>query len=115
MIDASIVIEFYQNGSLEIQQQKTCVLVNATGAAEYARNGFMVHVIMEITPTKLENNAILLKGLPRPSRILYMTLPAINGNNIPCVINGNGELVMYYLHEGNSISRIDHTFCYMCI
>lgn len=101
------------NGSLEIQQQKTCVLVNATGAAEYARNGFMVQVIMEITPTKLENNAILLKGLPRPSRILYMTLPAINGNNIPCVINGNGELVMYYLHEGNSISRIDHTFCYM--
>lgn len=102
------------NGSLRKQNEKTCTLVNATGLAEYIRNGFMVQVIMEITPTKLENNAILLKGLPIPPRILYMTLPAINGNNIPCVINGNGELIIYFQDGGNSISRIDHIFCYMC-
>lgn len=103
------------NGSLEMQGEKGCTLVNATGMASYIRNGFMAQVIMEITPTKLENGAILLKGLPRPQKFIYMTLPAINGNNIPCVINANGELSIYYQDGGNSISRIDHIFCYMCI
>lgn len=103
------------NGSLERQGEKACTLVNATGVASYIRNGFMAQVIMEITPTKLENGAILLKGLPRPQNFIYMTLPAINGNNIPCVIKANGELSIYYQDGGNSISRIDHIFCYMCI
>lgn len=103
------------NGSLERQEEKSCVLVNATGSASYIRNGFMVQVIMEITPTKLENGAILLKGLPRPQKYIYMTLPAINGNNIPCTLNANGELAIYYQDGGNSISRIDHIFCYMWI
>jgi hypothetical protein len=103
------------NGSLEMQGEKGCTLVNATGMASYIRNGFMAQVIMEITPTKLENGAILLKGLPIPQKYIYMTLPAINGNNIPCVIKANGELSIYYQDGGNSISRIDHIFCYMCI
>lgn len=98
-----------------MQGEKGCTLVNATGSASYIRNGFMAQVIMEITPTKLENGAILLKGLPIPQKHIYMTLPAINGNNIPCVINANGELVIYFQYGGNSISRIDHIFCYMCI
>lgn len=102
------------NGSLEMQGEKGCTLVNATGMASYIRNGFMAQVIMEITPTKLENGAILLKGLPRPQKYIYMTLPAINGNNIPCTLNANGELAIYFQDGGNSISRIDHTFCYMC-
>lgn len=67
------------NSNLEMQEEKGCTLVNATGRASYIRNGFMVQVIMEITPTKLENGAILLKGLPRPQKYIYMTLPAING------------------------------------
>lgn len=104
------------NGSLKMQEENRCTLVNATGSASYIRNGFIVQVIMEITPTKLENGAILLKGLPRPQKYIYMTLPAINGNNIPCTLNANGELAMYYLQNGgNSISRIDHIFCYMWI
>lgn len=102
------------NGYLERQEGKSCVLVNATGIASYIRNGFMAQVIMEITPTKLENGAILLKGLPRTAQTLYLSLPAINGNNIPCVLNYNGELVVYFRDETNSsISRIDHNFCYM--
>lgn len=103
------------NGSLKMQEENPCTLVNATGSASYIRNGFVVQVIMEITPTKLENNAILLKGLPRPQKYIYMTLPAINGNNIPCTLNANGELAIYYQDGGNSISRIDHIFCYMWI
>jgi hypothetical protein len=103
------------NSNLEMQEEKGCTLVNATGRASYIRNGFMVQVIMEITPTKLENGAILLKGLPRPQKYIYMTLPAINGNNIPCTLNANGELAIYFQDGGNSISRIDHIFCYMCI
>ena len=103
------------NSNLEMQEEKGCTLVNATGRASYIRNGFMVQVIMEITPTKLENGAILLKGLPRPQKYIYITLPAINGNNIPCTLNANGELAIYFQDGGNSISRIDHIFCYMCI
>jgi len=98
-----------------MQEEKGCTLVNATGSASYIRNGFMVQVIMEITPTKLKDGAILLKGLPRPQKFIYMTLPEINGNNIPCVIKPSGELVIYFQYGGNSISRIDHIFCYMCI
>lgn len=115
-IDGSLAKQISDlNGSLEMQGEKSCTLVNATGSASYIRNGFMAQVIMEITPTKLENGAILLKGLPRPQEFIYMTLPAINGNNIPCVIKANGELSIYYQDGGNSISRIDHIFCYMCI
>lgn len=101
------------NGSLKIQEEKYCTLVNATGSASYIRNGFITQVIMEITPTKLENGAILLKGLPSPQKYIYMTLPAINGNNIPCTLNANGELAIYFQDGGNSISRIDHIFYYM--
>lgn len=102
------------NGSLKRQEEKSCVLVNATGAASYTCNGFMAQVIMEISPTKLENDVLLLKGLPIPPQIIYMALPMINGNNIPCVINGNGELIVYYRDtEHSNISRIDHSFCYL--
>lgn len=101
------------NGSLIRQEEKSCVLVNATGVAVYVCNGFMVQVVMEISPTKLENGVLLLKGLPRPPQTIYMTLPAINGNNIPCILNYNGELIVYYQDVGNSISRIDYSFCYI--
>lgn len=115
-IDGSLAKQISDlNGSLKIQEEKNCTLVNVTGSASYIRNGFMVQVIMEITPTKLENGTILLSGFPRPLKFIYMTLPAINGNNIPCVLNYNGELIVYYQDGGNSISRIDHIFYYMCI
>lgn len=102
------------NGSLERQGEKACTLVNATGVASYICDGLMAQVIMEITPTDIKNGKVFLKGLPRPAQILYLSLPAINGNNIPCVLNYNGELVVYFRDEANSsISRIDHSFCYM--
>ena len=104
------------NGSLERQGEKTCTLVNATGVASYIRNGFMVQVIMEITPTDIKNGKVFLKGLPSPAQTLYLALPGINGNNIPCVLNHKGELTVYFRDEASgSISRIDHSFCYMCI
>lgn len=102
------------NGSLERQGEKACTLVNATGVASYICDGLMAQVIMEITPTDIKNGKVFLKGLPRPAQTLYMSLPAINGNNIPCVLNYNGELIVYFRDEANSsISRIDHSFCYM--
>lgn len=102
------------NGSLERQGEKACTLVNATGVASYICDGLMAQVIMEITPTDIKNGKVFLKGLPRPAQILYLSLPAINGNNIPCVLNYNGELIVYFIDEANSsISRIDHSFCYM--
>ncbi len=114
MIDASIVIESCLNGSLERQGEKACTLVNATGVASYFCDGLMAQVIMEITPTDIKNGKVFLKGLPRPAQILYLSLPVINGNNIPCVLNYNGELIVYFRDEANSsISRIDHSFCYM--
>ena len=88
--------------------------MNATGIASYVSNGFITQVIMEITPTDIKNDKVLLKGLPRPAQTLYLSLPEINGNNIPCVLNYNGELIVYFRDEANSsISRIDHSFCYM--
>lgn len=102
------------NGSLERQGEKACTLVNATGVASYICDGLMAQVIMEITPTDIKNGKVFLKGLPRPAQTLYLSLPAINGNNIPCVLNYNGELIVYFRDEANSsISRIDHSFCYM--
>lgn len=102
------------NGSLERQGEKACTLVNATGVASYICDGLMAQVIMEITPTDIKNGKVFLKGLPRPAQTLYLSLPAINGNNIPCVLNYNGELIVYFRDEANSsIPRIDHSFCYM--
>ena len=104
----------FLNGSLERQGEKTCTLVNATGVASYICDGLMAQVTMEIIPTDAKNGKVFLKGLPRPAQTLYLSLPAINGNNIPCVLNYNGELVVYFRDETNSsISRIDHNFCYM--
>lgn len=102
------------NGSLNSQEEKACTLVNATGVASYVCNGFMVQVVMEISPTKIENGTILLNGLPRPLKTMYMALLMINGNNIPCVLNYNGELVVYYRDtEHSNISRIDYSFSYL--
>lgn len=114
-IDGSLAKQISDlNGRLERQGEKTCTLVNATGVASYICDGLMAQVIMEITPTDVKNGKVLLKGLPRPAQTLYLSLPAINGNNIPCVLNYNGELVVYFRDEANSsISRIDHNFCYM--
>lgn len=114
-IDGSLAKQISDlNGSLERQGEKACTLVNATGVASYICDGLMAQVIMEITPTDIKNGKVFLKGLPRPAQILYLSLPAINGNNIPCVLNYNGELIAYFRDEANSsISRIDHSFCYM--
>lgn len=102
------------NGSLKRQNEKACTLVNATGVASYVCNGFIAQVIMEISPTAIENGKILLTGLPRPITGLYMSLPMVNGNDIPCVLNYNGELVVYYRDESHSnISRVDHSFLYL--
>ena len=80
---------FFLNGSLKVQNNVACTLVNATGSAEYSSNGFMVQVIMEITPTQLTHGTILLSGLQSPIHTIYITLSECNGYNIPCMLDTN--------------------------
>ena len=101
------------NGSLKVQNNAACTLVNATGSAEYSSNGFMVQVIMEILPTQLTHGTILLSGLQSPIHTIYMTLPEHNGYNIPCILDTNGNLSVYYPLGNEQMGRIDHSFVYI--
>ena len=113
-IDGSLAKQLSDlNGSLKVQKDAPCTLVNATGSAGYIRNGFMVQVNMEIAPTQLTHGTILLSGLPSPGRIIYMTLSEHNGYNIPCMLNMNGNLSVYYPVGNEQIGRIDHSFVYI--
>lgn len=100
------------NGSLKVQNEVQCTLVNATGYAAYICNGFMVQVIMEITPTQLTHGTILLRGLPS-NRNFYMTLPIQNGYNISCLLDPNGNLSIYFPNGNEQIGRIDNSFVYI--
>lgn len=100
------------NGSLKVQNEVQCTLVNATGYAVYICNGFMVQVIMEITPTKLTHGTILLRGLPS-NRNFYMTLPVQNGCNISCLLSPGGNLSIYFPNGNEQIGRIDNSFVYI--
>lgn len=100
------------NGSLKVQNEVQCTLVNATGYAVYICNGFMVQVIMEITPTQLTHGTILLRGLPS-NRNFYMTLPIQNGCNISCLLSPSGNLSIYFPNGNEQIGRIDNSFVYI--
>ena len=104
---------FFLNGSLKVQNNAACTLVNATGSAEYSSNGFMVQVIMEITPTQLTHGTILLSGLQSPIHTIYITLSECNGYNIPCMLDTNGNLSVYFPLGNEQIGRIDHSFVYI--
>ena len=104
---------FDLNGSLKVQNIAACTLVNATGSAEYSSNGFMVQVIMEIIPTQLTHGTILLSGLQSPIHAIYITLSEHNGYNIPCMLDTNGNLSVYFPLGNEQIGRIDHSFVYI--
>lgn len=112
-IDGSLAKQISDlNGSLKVQNEVQCTLVNATGYAAYICNGFMVQVIMEITPTQLTHGTILLRGLPS-NRNFYMTLPIQNGCNISCLLDPNGNLSIYFPNGNEQIGRIDNSFVYI--
>ena len=96
-----------------MQNIAACTLVNETGSAEYSSNGFMVQVIMEIIPTQLTHGIILLSGLQSPIHDIYMTLSERNGYNIPCILDRNGNLSVYFPLGNEQIGRIDHSFVYI--
>lgn len=87
-------------------------LSNATGViSSYKVTKYFACCIMEITPTKLENDSLLAWGLWGPDRKLFLTLPTIGGGNIPCTLTTNGELRVYYTNY-TTLERIDFTFMY---
>ena len=96
-----------------MQNIAACTLVNATGSAEYSSNGFMVQLIMEITPTQLTHGTILLSGLQSPIHTIYITLSERNGYNIPCILDRNGNLSVYFPFGNEQIGRIDHSLVYI--
>ena len=103
----------YVNGKLEMYQgAASTTLDNATGLIEsYKITQYIACCTLEITPKTVKNDTLLAWGLISPDRKLYITLPTIGGNNIPCVLTTNGELRVYY-PISTALERIDYTFMY---
>ena len=97
---------------LKIHLNSNVKLVNVTGVVENTYNGVFAQIVMEISPTEVSNNTILIEGLIAPNRMLYFTLPNIEGENIPVILDKSGKLSVYYTYS-TSNSRIDYTFTYL--
>lgn len=85
-------------------------LGDATGYALASVVNGIAYVTLEITPTNVLNNLILVSNLPISSQTIYHSLVGIAGSVYPIIIV-NGDMKIYYSYF-TKIERIDCTFSY---
>ena len=85
---------------------------NWIGACEAMKNGKLISVCLEVTPKKIIQYDIIVRGLPVPFRELYMSLQTANGS-YSCMLCYDGTLKMYYPDYTN-LERVDCVFTYLC-
>ena len=87
-------------------------LTNCTGVIScYKITSRLCFCHMEITPQIVDNDTMLAFGLWKPAHKFYLSLPTNLGGTIPCYLNENGELIIYY-NNYDKLDRIDFCFTY---
>ena len=85
---------------------------NWSGECKAMKNGKLISVSLEITPQKIIQYDVIVRGLPVPFRELYMSLQVSNGS-YSCVLNYDGTLKVYYPNY-TDLDRVDCVFTYIC-
>ena len=103
------------NSNLKIEGNPNCVLTNGTGELLNYKYGNIGMISIEVNLTKIEHGLIVGTGIHAPVRSIYLSLTAIDGTNVPMILNSLGELSVYYPYENHtSVARIDGCFSYIC-
>ena len=101
------------NESLNVFERASSTIGYGTGdLINYKVTDKLAWLNIEITPTQLTHGTPLAWGLWQPSTYVYMTLVNQSGEAIPCMLNTNGELKVYYPRGTESLSRIDFSTMY---
>lgn len=113
MIDASIVIESCQNGSLNLSEQHEATINNVRGGAVVYRikNGICYVCIINLIPNIKANSVLIASDLPKPAVSCMLPITS-NASNI---VLGN----MYH-DQGNTsmffnlveIGTVYLSYCY---
>ncbi len=108
------------SSSVTDQLSKATVMPNLTiqsphtGAVSGKRIGTnfgFVDMELQLDSSALNHDVLILWGMALPIESMFLTLPMVNGQNLNCVLNNNGELRTYY-PGATALGRVDHNFVY---
>ena len=113
---SSLISENYNDFS-QYKEIKTVPLspntTNFTGGIVYVTVGNVTTIIFEITPiVTIQHGIIIAENLPIPVRNTYFTMTSIDGKAIPCVLDTNGKMSVYYPQQ-TTTTRLDFTLTYI--
>ena len=113
---SSLVSENYNDFS-QYKEIKTVSLspntTNFTGGMAYVTVGNVTTIIFEITPiVTIQHGIIIAENLPIPVINTFFTMTSIDGKAIPCVLDTNGKMSVYYPQQ-TTTTRFDFTLTYI--
>ena len=113
---SSLVSENYNDFS-QYKEIKTVSLspntTNFTGGMAYVTVGNVTTIIFEITPiVTIQHGIIIAENLPIPVINTFFTMTSIDGKAIPCVLDTNGKMSVYYPQQ-TTTTRLDFTLTYI--
>ena len=86
---------------------------NFTGGIAYVTVGNVTTIIFEITPiVTIQHGIIIAENLPIPVINTFFTMTSIDGKAIPCVLDTNGKMSVYYPQQ-TTTTRFDFTLTYI--
>ena len=86
---------------------------NFTGGMAYVTVGNVTTIIFEITPiVTIQHGIVIAENFPIPVRNTFFTMTSIDGKAIPCVLDTNGKMSVYYPQQ-TTTTRFDFTLTYI--
>ena len=98
--------------SSQISNLSKIETITATGVQYAFRMGRIVSFTFEITLTNAIDGTVLVSGLPRPRGIVYCSFITITNLAVPCILDTDGKLKIYYPNSTIS-GRVDGALMYL--
>ena len=113
---SSLVSENYNEFSQYKEIKKVPIspnTTNFTGGMSYLTVGNVTTIIFEITPiVTIQHGIVIAENLPIPVINTFFTMTSIDGKAIPCVLDTNGKMSIYYPKQ-TTTARFDFTLTYI--
>ena len=100
------------NITTQISNLSKIETITATGVQYAFRMGRIVSFTFEITLTNAIGGTVLVSGLPRPYGIVYCSFITITNLAVPCILDTDGKLKIYYPNSTIS-GRVDGALMYL--
>lgn len=86
-------------------------ITTATGVQFAYRMGRICFFTFEVVLTNATNGTVICSGLPRPQDVVYCSFMTITGLAVPCILEADGALKIYYPNTTIS-GRVDGSLMY---